>query len=863
MMVIERLGPMARDPRREVLARARELNGIAEARYVRPGPGAPHQLRVSFWAATGVAELVKNLQAAIAADATPLPITIEGGDRIRGLKVLAVGPGASADTIRVDLSGAGDGSPYWLCIGWLGEVRDPAFAGFDPAFSVARIDFRIDCPTDADCATPITCEPEAVESPRIDYQARDFASFRRMLLDVAAQRNLDWEEEHPAELGATLVELLAYEGDHLAYLQDAVAAEGYLETARSRISLKRHARLIDYRVDDGRSAWAMVHCRVAEVVEAPATLHLLTRLNPAATEQIGPVVTILAHEDLRRLQQTPGAMTGVQPFERALDRPQTLRPACNRLHVHDWGIDEYCLPRATVLFHVYGVADDTAIVAQGGQDLIARGDFLVLEPTDDDGDGVRTASRELRQLVRVAAVRRVEDPLFTSILKDDRPVAATADVPGPPLPLLEVQVSPESALRAELPVNRMHDKQRFWALAARGNLLLVDHGETVREEVTRDAAPEVFRVGELTLSHGPVSQRAPLDPLRGLPSLEPRSVRADVEVSYGQGATGKFTVVHDLLASGPDDAVVVVDVERDGLATLRFGDDRHGRAIDQEPKLEVRYRVGNGRAGNVAAEAIHHVVRPADAAASGFYSPLVLLAVRNPLPAQGGADPEDLESIRVRAPASFRLPRKHAVTEQDWIEAALGVAGVAGAVAALRWTGAWFTVVVAVDPDDPLDVEVTDHGAPRLTGAFEARVWDALDALRIAGYELDVRAAEYVPLELDIELCVDLHHPRGDVIRAVHGRLGGRRRGDAAGLFHGSRLSFGQPVALSAVLAAIADVPGLCSSRVTRLRALRSPGRDATESGLFTVDPWEIARLDDDPQRPEHGVLRVTAKGGR
>src|SRR2546427_6685807 len=48
-------------------------------------------------------------------------------------------------------------------------------------------------------------------------------------------------------------ELLAYVGDYLSYQQDAVATEAYLGTARRRVSVRRHARLVDYLVHDGRS----------------------------------------------------------------------------------------------------------------------------------------------------------------------------------------------------------------------------------------------------------------------------------------------------------------------------------------------------------------------------------------------------------------------------------------------------------------------------------------------------------------------------------------------------------------------------------------------------------------------------------
>ena len=53
------------------------------------------------------------------------------------------------------------------------------------------------------------------------------------------------------ELGVTLVDLLAYVGDQLSYAQDAVASEAYLETARPRDSLRRHAQLVDYEPKAG------------------------------------------------------------------------------------------------------------------------------------------------------------------------------------------------------------------------------------------------------------------------------------------------------------------------------------------------------------------------------------------------------------------------------------------------------------------------------------------------------------------------------------------------------------------------------------------------------------------------------------
>ena len=56
----------------------------------------------------------------------------------------------------------------------------------------------------------------------------------------------NWRRASAADYGIALVELLAYVGDQLSYQQDAIATEAYLGTARRRISLRRHALLVDY-----------------------------------------------------------------------------------------------------------------------------------------------------------------------------------------------------------------------------------------------------------------------------------------------------------------------------------------------------------------------------------------------------------------------------------------------------------------------------------------------------------------------------------------------------------------------------------------------------------------------------------------
>lgn len=134
--------------------------------------------------------------------------------------------------------------------------------GFDPRHASAQFTVAADT-TDVDPKPSHVCPPPARSEPEINYLAKDYASFRQLLFDRLAQTAPEWKDRHVPDLGVTLVELLAYVGDYLSYHQDAVATEAYLGTARQRISVRRHARLVDYDLDEGCNARAFVHIEVS------------------------------------------------------------------------------------------------------------------------------------------------------------------------------------------------------------------------------------------------------------------------------------------------------------------------------------------------------------------------------------------------------------------------------------------------------------------------------------------------------------------------------------------------------------------------------------------------------------------------
>jgi hypothetical protein len=133
----------------------------------------------------------------------------------------------------------------------------------DPLF--ARASFALET---GDVASIDPLRPaHAIEAPTssrgIDYLAKDFQSFRRLMLDHMAAHAPQWRERHPADIGVAVVEVLAYAADYLSYYQDAVATEAYLTTARRRISLRRHARMLDYRIYENCAArvWLQINVK--------------------------------------------------------------------------------------------------------------------------------------------------------------------------------------------------------------------------------------------------------------------------------------------------------------------------------------------------------------------------------------------------------------------------------------------------------------------------------------------------------------------------------------------------------------------------------------------------------------------------
>jgi len=785
--------------------------------------------------------LIHGLSAVASPPFTPTNVVISGGVRLRDIRVLSVTPSAD-DVLTVTVDQAGDFSQYTLQF-----VRDSDDSGpprgFDAQLAAIAFTFKATCPSDFDCENDQPYPPEHLPAPEINYLAKDYASFRRLMLDRLAVLLPQWRERHAADVGIALVEVLAYVADRLSYEQDAIATEAYLGTARRRTSVRRHARLVDYIMHDGCNARTWVQIRVEEDVTAPPPLPRGTKL---LTRTKGLPARIVSDEDY----QTALA-AGAEVFETMAPLP-TLFVAHNDLHFYTWGARNCCLPKGA-----------TQATLRDHLPNLKAGDVLILQ----EARGPRTGEEEDADPAHCHAVRLIDvqhtdrdnnplvDPLTEVLITE---IAWHAD-DALPFPLcISATVSKEDGLHGFEDVG-----------IALGNIVLVDHGRTLDKAEKLGTVPTstLTRVGSTARGSAPIPPRfrprlaqTPLtqaardpytdegselrsasaalqwDPATALPALTMlRSVLAE--------DTFEWKPLLDLLRGDPNTRGVVVEVEHDGTTTLRFGDGTHGERPKSNSAFEAIYRVGNGTHGNIGANMLAHIVTSVGK----------IERVTNPLPARGGMDAESAEQVRQRAPQAFRTQQR-AVTPDDYAAIAQRHAGVQRAAATLRWTGSWHTVFLSVDQVG---------GAP-VKDAFERDLRRFVEPFRMAGHDLEVDHPQLVPLEIELRVCVDPAYFRSSVRAALLNIFSNRTLPDGRrGVFHPDNFSFGQPVYLSHVYAAAETVPGVASATVTTFQRHQLPATSGLNGGELRFGRLEIASLDNDPNFPDRGVFRLIVEGGK
>jgi predicted phage baseplate assembly protein len=820
---------------------------------------------------------------------------LTGGARLHP-QIVEVEPGGT-DGVVLTLDQGGDFSVYSLTL--LGDRVDPILA-------TRQLRFRLRCELPFDCRPGTPTPAPAEEQPvAIDYLAKDYTSFRQALLDFIPTRLPEWNERNEADVSMALLELLAATGDNLSYLQDRVANEAFLSSARQRRSVQGHLSLLGYQLDSGSAAhtWLQFQVTARQSLsakfavstvstggEAPVIFETLTDrlLVPEQNQMqiynwespgcclesgsnsatlVGSLSSLSAGDYISFEDTQSGARDVVRLTSPPADSP-ALGPGTPPLALTlvTWSAltplnSDYCI--------------DTTVV-RGNLVLATHGATLEKPESVQLGQAAQAASVQALVVPRSGAPGTIFQLSAWGFNPGDQVACAATDPTGKAIP-----VSPSSVLADESGTvegisitTSPTDIAGTWAATFTRSIppSIVNAYWTVTPTTATGAAAR-------GLGQRPPRLRATLEqtPLTFVDAAtmaleQPVGSAPADPFSYARRSVPQLTLTVDgkpwqqvlsLLESGPADEVYQVDTDDDGRPTLLFGRGGElgadpasglGRRPPDTSRVEATYRIGNGIQGNVAADALTVPITEA-----GIW----LLSVTNPVAAVGGRDPESLQHAISVAPPTLEK-RLVAVTAADFEAAAAeftdpsGQKLIARSKADFRWTGSWLTVNLVVQP----------KGTDVLSPEVRAALLGYIDARRLAGYDVQVKLATYLAIRLDLDVCARPGFNQSDVQRGLETTLSNRiLAGGVKGFFHPDNFSFGDPLAISRLYQTVMAVAGVQSADINRLSPLHSaqPQTDtqrAKQSGFLLVRPDQVLQLDNDPNFPEHGQLRIRFLGG-
>ena len=814
----------------------------------------------------------------------PSNILIKEGERVTDITVEAIVATADPEVIEIQLSDRGNFSIYTLCLR-KDQTGDEFMDGFDKILTSLDFSFKVECDTDVDCKpSENDCSEVKTDTPTdINYLAKDYASFRQLMLDRMSATIPGWTERNASDLGITLVELISYVGDYLSYRQDAIGTEAYLGTARKRISVRRHARLVDYQVHEGLNARTWINLEVKPssdgvVLSTTDASGNSTKFLTKALHEVAGKTKISQIEFAKKFKNQEIVFEPLHDLE--------LYSEHNEISFHTYGDHNCCLPQGA-----------TQATLEGTLDHLEVGHVLIFAEILGAETGVSSdADPSHRHAIRVTEIERNKDFDFST-------------TPATPIDIAIIHWSEEDKLPFPLCISSsisIDDREKVIEVSiAKGNTILVDHGMTFTDEdklvsgipfdtvvsslnpimvpenkfnyVRMDSGEHCLAQNDLPipprfypeLNKKPITQSQSLIPfikpdtdLKYLPVdvsakklvyQNKRMSTPDLElIEIKQSGISfkrldeKWLPVQDLLIdSSAQDRHFVLETETDGIGHIRFGNSINGKKPETGSKFIARYRIGNGILGNVGRDTIHQVV---------FNDTLELENISNPLLVSGGIEPESLEEVRQYAPQAFRS-QERAVTSADYeVMTRRCKEDVHSATAAFRWTGSWRTAFITADR---LEGEEVDQ-------EWENELRFCLEKYRMAGVDLEIDEPHYVGLDIQMEICIYNEYFRIDVKREILRMFSNRTLTNGRlGIFHPDNFTFGQPVYLSQLYHAAQSIDGVSSVNIPKFEKQGIPNSSGLKDGFLTFGRQEISRLDNDPNFKDRGLFTLKLKGGR
>lgn len=692
---------------------------------------------------------------------------------------------------------------------------DPVRPEADPPALLLTIDgqsvwFAPTSPSDS-ATPPAPSGPNRAGTTNNDYRGRDYDFFAALMRGRIATRvgaNSNWAMSQPADPLTTIVEALAYAGDHLSFRQDAAGTESYLPTARYRLSLRRHARLRDYAINDGCAA----RTALAFTVNADAILPAGTcavSLQPGVTATMLPASTTLAP-----------ATTVYETME-----PIFVAEAHNDLAA--------ALPVSDTAI----AAGTISVTLNAKLPLLRPGQLMIFSQTEAPTGAAAFGVHVIRLLA----------------------LAVTETTTA-------ISWHPEDALPAPLLVPATG---KSGAVSLFANVVLADHGRTLTiDPPSPDTVGDAAYAPIVTVADPVVAAPAPpiaagfdggqpiavasLMVPSGRASLVPDPTRAVPAISLTATlpgpaqATQDWQPVADLLDM-PGSAPRFATALEEGVGgeprrlKLRFGSGGLGGTPPAGTRFAAKARTGDGLTGRIRAGTLVQL----------WGAPDFVTGVTNPLAAEPVL-PETAAAIRLFAATGFATNLR-GVTPDDWNRiASTDPLITAHHVTAGRDGGGPCTIGLATAEPGDLCFAVA-----------KARLLEQ----SIIGAPPTIEPASDVPLVISLTVHCHAKANIGTMRQRLRAALGSGLADDGTpAYFNPARWPLGRPVELAPIIAAIrrdSDVAAVLTDPAIdpRLRFARidAPAdSDANfQAGVIAIAPHERARIANQPGQPGAGTVQL------
>lgn len=727
-------------------------------------------------------------------------VPISGGERLVGgplsgqVHVIALthsGPGV----IQFKITPVGDYSRYTL------TILEP---GFDPIFATLQFRFRPGC-FSANCK-PLPVFSPSVVGPAIDYLAKDYDSFCHTLIAAMMQRVPNWQATTEASLDVVLLDLFSAAADELSNYQDRVMQEAYWPTAQKRISLRRHARLMDYFPYEGNQSSTVL------ALNFPGTTGYTVKAGTAACTGSFP--------------PQPDDVTFVVSADASID------PLFSGVQLYTWSD---AIPSIAKGATSADLAFSSAADALNARNLVVNGKIqrlLVQEWLNPATGQAAGADPTKRQIVHLTGASANTDPVTGNAV-------------------LHVTWSDADALTDTYCFVVFVNGLRVPNISLfHGNLVDVVQGTEQEFQYVPPGTPlSPGMYAYYTNASGAFECRLP----PAFPVLWTKTANQgyDAPVStvkvkvVDASGTKHWNEQPDLIHSESSALDFVVETDENLRSLVRFGDGTNGAALANDATVVIDWLSGYGPDGNIGKNTV-----------TGFDSTLVpdvsLGTVWNPFDVTDGAAPESADVIRRSVPEAFLYSQQRAVTLADYVARAEEIPGVARAEALYMWTGSWRTVRVSIDPE----------GTTTLSPALRATVESTLDAVHLIGEDVEVRAPEYVPLAIVLSICISSNTWIDDVAPVIEQAFSTGFTGDGQmAFFNPDNWTFGQALHASQVEGVLAAIPGV--EHLVSISMARWWNQSVTSNEVMAMGSSEIVLVSNDPNRMEDGTITFTYQGGR